>query len=73
MSTIYEGRRVAPLHSHFSPVPDKCKISGQKCIYNVKNHNDDPTIVLSTYGVDLERKMLDKILCVLVGNRRYAA
>jgi hypothetical protein len=42
-------------------------------ICNVKNHKDEPPIVLSTFGVDFERGMLDKILYVLVGNKRYAA
>ena len=63
----------SPTALPISPVPDICKISDQQFICNVRNHKDDPPIVLSTFGVDLERRMLDKILYVLVGNKRYAA
>jgi hypothetical protein len=64
----------SPTALPISPVFDIHKISDQLFICNVKNHKDDPTIVLSsTFGVDLERRMLDKILYVLVGKRRYAA
>jgi hypothetical protein len=63
----------SPIALPISPVPDICKISDQLFICNVKNHKDDTAVVLSTYGVDLDRRMLDKILYVLVGKKRYAA
>jgi len=31
-----------PSYSHFSPVPDKCRISDQYMVYYVAMHTDDP-------------------------------
>jgi hypothetical protein len=56
----------SPIAFPVSPVPDIYLIC------NIKNHKYEPPIVLSTFGVDFETRMLDKILYVLVGNKRYA-